>query len=160
MRRKTIPGKSLILNPCGNYTKEVLISGKMFKAVEKRVRKTPYGDGAYCMDLNTKQEQRYSTVNSTTDTATSQEARWKYRKISSTIWHLTPLAAKDNGKNAHVGSHTTGSRRQLHMKRAAFKKGTGKGRGAFCAEEMTLQCLLLSFLVRVMGVGVQVAAPV
>lgn len=54
-------------------------------------------------------------------------------------WHLTPLAAKDNGKNPHVGSHTTGSRRQLHMKRAVFEKGMAapflegkeESRGAF-----------------------------
>lgn len=39
-------------------------------------------------------------------------------------WHLTRLAAKDNGKNPHVGSHTTGSRRRLHVKRAVFEKGT------------------------------------
>lgn len=37
---------------------------------------------------------------------------------------MTLLAAKDSGKNSHVASHTTGSRRQLHTKRAAFKKDT------------------------------------
>lgn len=43
------------------------------------------------------------------------------QKISSTLWRLTSVIAKDNGKNAHVGSHTTGPRKELHMESIWFK---------------------------------------
>lgn len=43
------------------------------------------------------------------------------QKISSTLWRLTSIIAKDNGKNAHVGSRTTGPRKELHMESIWFK---------------------------------------
>lgn len=43
------------------------------------------------------------------------------QKISSTLWHLAPIIAKDNGKNSDVGSSTTGPRKELHMESIWFK---------------------------------------